>query len=77
VCPIANCVPDYLLMNKVPLANFKGLSLDGQREDFAKSLCASLFNDDISNAITFSQIHLAGQNLQSEESGRSMHCVKN
>jgi hypothetical protein len=48
-------------MNKVALANFKGLSQDGQREDFAKNIRLLLFNDDLSNCTTFSQIHHAGQ----------------
>jgi hypothetical protein len=46
-------------MNKVALANFKGLSQDGQREDFAKNIRLLLFNDDLSNCTTFSQIYHA------------------
>ncbi len=34
---------------------------DGRRADFSESLRALLFNDDLSNEPTFSQIHLAGQ----------------
>jgi hypothetical protein len=41
--------------------SFKGLSQDGRWTDFSENLCASLFNDDLSNVSTFSQIHLAGQ----------------
>jgi hypothetical protein len=44
-------------MNKVALANFKGLSQDRQRADFAKNLRGSFFSDDLLNDTTFSQIH--------------------
>ncbi len=42
---------------------FKGLSQDGGLADFSKNLCASSFNKDLLNDITFSQIHVAGQYL--------------
>jgi hypothetical protein len=48
-------------MNKVALANFKGLSQDSKRADIAENLRASLFNDNLSNDATFNQIHLDGQ----------------
>jgi hypothetical protein len=50
-------------MNKVALANFKKLSQDGQRADFAKNLLASLKNRELSNDTAFSQIDLDGQYL--------------
>jgi hypothetical protein len=40
---------------------FTGLSQDGGRADFSKSLRASLFNKYQSNEPNFSRIHLAGQ----------------
>jgi hypothetical protein len=44
-------------------SNFKGSYRVGDGRIFLKNLRASLFNDDLSNEITFSQIHLAGQYL--------------
>jgi hypothetical protein len=44
----------------------RGLSQDGGRASFSLNLRASLFNDDLSNETTFSQIHLAGQYLESD-----------
>jgi hypothetical protein len=44
-CLVAN----YQFLNLVALANFKGLSQNGQQADFAKNLRASLFYDDLSN----------------------------
>jgi hypothetical protein len=43
--------------------NFKRFSQHGRRTDFSENLCASLFNDDLSNEPTFIWIHLAGQYL--------------
>jgi hypothetical protein len=44
------------VMNKVFLANFKGLSQHGQRVYFPKTLRASLFSVDLSNDSIFSKI---------------------
>jgi hypothetical protein len=41
--------------------HIKGPSQDGGRTDFSENLCGSLFNDNLSNETTFSQIHLAEQ----------------
>ncbi len=43
--------------------NFKMHSQDGGRTNFSENLHASLFNDDLSNKPSFSQIHLADQCL--------------
>jgi hypothetical protein len=52
----------YLISNYcIRWLNFKGLSQDGGLADFYKSLCASIFNDDLSNEPDFAWIHLAGQ----------------
>ncbi len=40
--------------------NFKGLSQNGRQADFSINLCASLYNDDLSNEPYYGQIHLAG-----------------
>jgi hypothetical protein len=37
-CVVASCVSNGQLMNKVALANFKGLSQKGQREKITKNL---------------------------------------
>jgi hypothetical protein len=43
--------------------NFKWLAQDEGRTDFSENLRTSLFNDNLSNEPTFSQIHVAGQYL--------------
>jgi hypothetical protein len=35
--------------------------MGGGQIDLSENLCASLFNDDLTNKPTFSQIYLAGQ----------------
>jgi hypothetical protein len=40
-CSIANGVPNCLLINKVALANFEGLSQAGGRAEFSKTLRSS------------------------------------
>jgi hypothetical protein len=50
-------------MKKVALANFKGLSQDVQRANFAKNLLVSLFNGGLSNDATLSPIHADGHYL--------------
>ncbi len=54
--PIAN---SYTTWSEI----FKGLSQDGERADFSKSLRASLFNKGLSNEPNFGRIHLAGQHF--------------
>jgi hypothetical protein len=49
----------YLISNYcIRWLNFKGLSQDGRWADFYKSLCASIFNDDLSNEPDFGSISL-------------------
>jgi hypothetical protein len=75
ICP-------YSMMNLIPLlgfhfqiansrtrwhCNFKGLSQDRGLTDFSEQLCTSLFQGDLSNEPTFSQIYLAGQYLSTVE----------
>jgi len=45
--------------------NLLRLSQDGEQTIFSENLCAKLFNDDLSNEHTVSQIHLTGQYLLS------------
>ncbi len=52
-CSIANGVPNCLLINKVALANFEGLSQDGRWAELSKTLSSSPFNDDLSIDTTF------------------------
>ncbi len=42
---------------------FKGLSQDGESAHISKSICASLFNKNLSNEPSFGRIHLVGQYL--------------
>jgi hypothetical protein len=42
---------------------FEKLSQNWGRTDFSENLRASAINKELSNEITISQIHLAGQNL--------------
>jgi hypothetical protein len=51
------------LKNKEAHLYFKGLSDDGGREDFSKSLRDTSFKKDLSNEPNFLRIHLAGQYL--------------
>ncbi len=51
-------------MNNEALANFNGLfQQDRERINVAQNLRASVFNKDLSNDTTFSQIYLDGQYL--------------
>jgi hypothetical protein len=45
-------------MSKEALVKFQGLSHDGVRAELAENLRTSLFNKDLSNDTTLSQIHL-------------------
>jgi hypothetical protein len=48
-----NCVPNCQSIIEVALENFKGLSQNGVWARFSSSLCASLFNKDLSNDTIF------------------------
>jgi hypothetical protein len=50
---VANCLPNCQSKNKETLVNFKGLSQDGGQAEIAENLCASFFNEDLSNDTTF------------------------
>ncbi len=58
-CRNGNCVP-----NCQSTLQYKGLSRDGGGQNSMKNLRASLFNKELLNEITFSQIHLDGQCLK-------------
>jgi hypothetical protein len=60
-----NCqLPNWQLANQEEvLQYFKRLSEDGGQAKFAENLRASPFNEDLSNATTFSLMYLAGQYL--------------
>ncbi len=59
---LANC---FQIANSCTIwsYSFKGLSLQGGREDFSQNLGTSLFNGDLSDEPNFGRIHLAGQCL--------------
>jgi hypothetical protein len=59
-------------MNKGALGNFKGLSQDGEREDFFENTRASPLKENLSIYITFSQTHLAVLPLKGRSSGAEM-----
>jgi hypothetical protein len=60
---MASLFPNSQPKKQGGVLNFKGLLQDGGRTDFSEKLRASLFNDDLKNEPTFSQIHLVGQYL--------------